>query len=65
VQRKQRQAFTSSEGGTTEMTQDQLFEFIMEMTQNKIIIASPKKKVVPRKEESSPTKSDVSKIGAM
>jgi hypothetical protein len=65
VQREQSLAFTSSEGGTAEMTRDQLFEFIKEMTGNKIIIASPKKKVVPRKEEPSPTKSDVSKRGAM
>ena len=65
VQREQSQAFTSSEGGTAEMTRDQLFEFIKEMTGNKIIIASPKKKVVPRKEEPSPTKSDVSKRGGM
>jgi len=60
VQREQSQAFTSAEGGTAEMTRDQLFEFIKEMTGNKIIIASPKKKVVPRKETASPTKSDVS-----
>lgn len=65
MQREQSQAFTSSEGGTAEMTRDQLFEFIKEMTGNKIIIASPKKKIVPRKEEPSPTKSDVSKRGGM
>jgi len=60
VQREQSQAFTSGEGGTAEMTRDQLFEFIKEMTGNKIIIASPKKKVVSRNETASPTKSDVS-----
>src|SRR5271169_3433924 len=65
MQREQSQAFSSSEGGTAEMTRDQLFEFIKEMTGNKIIIASPKKKVVTRKEEPSPTKSDVSKRGGM
>src|SRR5947207_4285812 len=65
LQREQSLAFTSAEGGTAEMTRDQLFEFIKEMTGNKIIIASPKKKVIPRKEEPSPTKSDVSKRGAM
>jgi len=61
VQREQSQAFSSSEGGTAEMTRSQLFEFIKEMTGNKIIIASPKKKSVPRKEQASPTKSDVSR----
>src|SRR5271155_4608025 len=61
VQREQSQAFSSSEGGTAEMTRNQLFEFIKEMTGNKIIIASPKKKIVPRKEQASPTKSDVSR----
>jgi hypothetical protein len=60
TQREQSHAFTSAEGGTAEMTRDQLFEFIKEMTGNKIIIASPKKKSVPRKEQGSPTKSDVS-----
>jgi len=62
MQREQSQAFTSSEGGTAEMTRDQLFEFIKEMTGNKIIIASPKKKKskipVPKKEQVSPTKSE-------
>src|SRR5271169_5217927 len=67
-QRQQSQAFTSSEGGTAEMTRDQLFEFIKEMTGNKIIIASPKKKAVvatARREEPSPTKSDTSKVGKL
>ena len=67
-QRQQSQAFTSSEGGTAEMTRDQLFEFIKEMTGNKIIIASPQKKAAPttaRKEEPSPTKSDTSKVGKL
>lgn len=68
MQREQSLAFTSSEGGTAEMTRDQLFEFIKEMTGNKIIIESPKKKdkkvaAVSRKEEASPTKSDVSRNG--
>jgi hypothetical protein len=58
VQREQSQAFTSSEGGTAEMTRDQLFQFIKEMTGNKIIVASPKKKTQPRKESASPTKSE-------
>jgi hypothetical protein len=55
-QREQSLAFTSSEGGTTEMTRDQLFEFIKELTGYKVIIASPKKKIVERKEQVSPTK---------
>jgi hypothetical protein len=69
VQREQSQAFTSSEGGTAEMTRDQLFEFIKEMTGNQIIIASPKKKSTERStvrnEEESPTKSDVGKRGLL
>jgi hypothetical protein len=69
VQREQSQAFTSSEGGTAEMTRDQLFEFIKEMTGNQIIIASPKKKSgersTVRTEEESPTKSDVGKRGLL
>src|SRR5579859_2316454 len=65
MQREQSLAFTSSEGGTAEMTRDQLFEFIKEMTGNKIIIASPKKKAQPRKEEVSPTKSEVARKGLL
>src|SRR5271167_518324 len=65
MQREQSQAFTSSEGGTAEMTRDQLFQFIKDMTGNKIIIASPKKKAVARKEEPSPTKSEVSRVGRL
>jgi hypothetical protein len=65
MQREQSLAFTSSEGGTAEMTRDQLFEFIKEMTGNKIIIASPKKKIVVRKEEPSPTKSEVARKGML
>src|SRR5438552_8412762 len=41
VQREQSLAFSTAEGGTAEMTRDQLFEFIKEMTGNKIIVASP------------------------
>jgi len=65
MQREQSLAFTSSEGGTAEMTRGQLFEFIKEMTGNKIIIASPKKKAQPRKEEVSPTKSEVARKGLL
>jgi hypothetical protein len=55
-QREQSFAFSSTEGGTTEMTRDQLFDFIKELTGNKIIIESPKKKNVERKDHISPTK---------
>jgi hypothetical protein len=65
MQRVQSLDFTSSEGGTAEMTRGQLFEFIKEMTGNKIIIASPKKKAQPRKEEVSPTKSEVARKGLL
>jgi hypothetical protein len=69
VQREQSQAFTSSEGGTAEMTRDQLFEFIKEMTGSQIIIASPKKKSgersIVRKDEESPTKSEVGRRGLL
>jgi hypothetical protein len=65
MQREQSQAFTSAEGGTAEMTRNQLFEFIKEMTGNKIIIASPKKKNVPRKEEASPTKIEAPRRGLL
>lgn len=69
VQREQSQAFTSSEGGTAEMTRDQLFEFIKEMTGSQIIIASPKKRSgersTVRKDEESPTKSEVGRRGLL
>jgi hypothetical protein len=65
VQREQSLAFSSSEGGTAEMTRDQLFEFIKEMTGNKIIVASPKKKSVAREEVVSPTKSEVARRGVL
>jgi hypothetical protein len=61
VQREQSLAFSSSEGGTAEMTRQQLFEFIKEMTGSKIIIASPKKRPVARQEPASPTKSEVAR----
>lgn len=65
VQREQSVAFTSTEGGTVEMTRDQLFEFIKEMIGNKIIIASPKKKAHPRMDEVTPTKSEVARKGLL
>ena len=47
------------------MTRDQLFQFIKEMTGNKVIVASPKKKQPPthqqRKEVPSPTRSEASR----
>jgi len=66
VQREQSLAFTSSEGGTAEMTRDQLFQFIKEMTGNKIIVASPKKKIITKREDApSPTKSEVQRRGLL
>jgi hypothetical protein len=60
-QREQSDEFLSSEKGVTEMTRNALFDFIKDLTGNKIIIASPKKKSVPRTERpASPAKSDVS-----
>lgn len=60
-QREQADDFSSSEEGVTEMTRDQLFHFIKQLTGNKIIIESPKKRPVPRKEPpASPTRSDAS-----
>jgi hypothetical protein len=63
LQRGQSLEFTSTEGGTAEMTRDQLFQFIKEMTGNQIIIESPKKRPVERKETESPTKSEVERRG--
>jgi hypothetical protein len=69
VQREQSLAFSSSEGGTAEMTRQQLFEFIKEMTGSKVIIASPKKKATTREERRdelvSPTKSEVARKGLL
>jgi hypothetical protein len=68
VQREQSLAFTSAEGGTAEMTRNQLFEFIKEMTGNKIIVASPKKKKDverPKEVERTPTKSEVARSRLM
>jgi hypothetical protein len=65
MQRDQSLAFSSSEGGTAEMTRDQLFELIKGMTGNQIIIASPKKKAQPRTEEVSPTKSEAARKGLL
>jgi hypothetical protein len=60
-QREKSDEFLSSEKGVTEMTRNALFDFIKDLTGNKIIIASPKKKSVPRMEPPlSPTKSDAS-----
>ena len=64
-QREQSLAFSSAEGGTAEMARDQLFDFIKEISGNKIIIASPKKKPVVRKEELTPTKSEAARKGLL
>ena len=61
-QREQALSFMSNEQGVAEMTRDRLFDFIKELTGNKIIMPSPKKKPLPPRKEPppSPTQSDAS-----